>query len=32
MNREYGAEEGCKFLRGLQFPSSDRIFDEAFGE
>jgi sugar phosphate isomerase/epimerase len=32
MNREFGAEEGCKFLKKLQFPPSDRVFDEAFGE
>ena len=32
MNREFGAEEGCEFLRKLQFPASDRVFDEAFGE
>ena len=32
MDREFGAEEGCKFLKKLQFPSSNRIFDEAFGE
>ena len=32
MDREFGAEEGCKFLKKLQFPASNRIFDEAFGE
>ena len=32
MNREFGAEEGCKFLKKLQFPESDRVFDKAFGK
>lgn len=30
MDRAYGATEACKFLEKLQFPSSDRVFDEAF--
>ena len=32
MDREFGAAEGCKFVKSLQFPPSDRVFDEAFGE
>ena len=32
MDREFGATEGCKFVKSLQFPLSDRVFDEAFGE
>lgn len=32
MDREFGAAEACDFVRALQFPSSDRVFDEAFGE
>ena len=31
MDREHGAEEACAFVRGLDFPGSDRVFDEAFG-
>jgi hypothetical protein len=31
MDREYGAAEGCEFVRSLQFTPSDRVFDEAFG-
>jgi sugar phosphate isomerase/epimerase len=31
MDREFGAAEACRFVKGLQFPSSDRVFDEAFG-
>ncbi len=30
MDREFGAAEACRFLRDLEFPSSDRVFDEAF--
>ncbi|MGQ9660821.1 MAG: sugar phosphate isomerase/epimerase family protein [Kiritimatiellia bacterium] len=32
MDREHGAAEACAFLRRLQFPKSDRVFDEAFGK
>ncbi len=29
MNRETGAAEACRFVRALDFPKSDRVFDEA---
>jgi sugar phosphate isomerase/epimerase len=29
MNREAGAAEACRFVRNLDFPKSDRVFDEA---
>ena len=32
MAREHGAEDGCAFVKSLDFPKSDRVFDEAFGE
>ena len=32
MDREFGAEEACGFVRSLDFPKSERVFDEAFGE
>ena len=32
MDREFGASEACEFVKGLDFPSSDRVFDEAFGD
>jgi len=32
MDREFGAAEGCEFVKSLEFPPSDRVFDEAFGE
>ena len=32
MDREFGATEACDFVRALDFPKSDRVFDEAFGE
>jgi len=32
MDREFGAQEACEFTRALDFPKSDRVFDEAFGE
>jgi len=32
MDREHGAAEACQFVKRLQFPKSDRVFDEAFGE
>ncbi len=31
MDREFGAKEACQFVRKLDFPKSDRVFDEAFG-
>ena len=30
MDREHGAAEACAFVKHLQFPKSDRVFDEAF--
>ncbi|MBM4143301.1 MAG: sugar phosphate isomerase/epimerase [Lentisphaerae bacterium] len=32
MDREFGAVEACRFVKALDFPKSDRVFDEAFGE
>jgi sugar phosphate isomerase/epimerase len=32
MDREFGAPEACRFVKQLDFPKSDRIFDEAFGK
>ncbi|MFO8007616.1 MAG: sugar phosphate isomerase/epimerase family protein [Candidatus Brocadiia bacterium] len=32
MDREHGAEEACAFVRSLDFPPSERAFDEAFEE
>ncbi len=32
MDREHGAEEACGFVRDLDFPPSDRVFDEAFSD
>ncbi len=32
MDREHGAEEACAFVHDLDFPGSDRVFDEAFGK
>ncbi|MBT02126.1 AP endonuclease [bacterium] len=32
MDREHGAMEACSFVKSLDFPSSDRVFDEAFGD
>lgn len=32
MDREYGAEEACEFVRAVDFPASDRAFDAAFSE
>lgn len=32
MDREHGAREACEFVKRLQFPTSDRAFDAAFGE
>jgi len=31
MDREFGAAESCRFVKELDFPKSDRVFDEAFG-
>ncbi len=30
MDREHGAAEACEFVKTLDFPKSDRVFDEAF--
>lgn len=30
MDREFGAMEACKFVKDIDFPKSDRVFDEAF--
>ena len=32
MDRAWGAAEACDFVRQLDFPASDRVFDEAFGD
>jgi sugar phosphate isomerase/epimerase len=32
MDRDFGAAEACEFVKALDFPKSDRVFDEAFGE
>lgn len=32
MDRAFGAAEAAEFVKGLDFPSSDRVFDEAFGD
>ena len=32
MDREFGAAEGCRFVKSREFPPSDRVFDEAFAE
>lgn len=32
MDREFGAAESCSYVKDLDFPKSDRVFDEAFGE
>jgi len=32
MDREHGAAEAARFVRDLDFPPSDRRFDEAFSE
>lgn len=32
MDRESGAAEACQFVKKIDFPKSDRVFDEAFGE
>ena len=32
MDRMFGAAEACEFVHALDFPKSDRVFDEAFGD
>lgn len=32
MDREHGAAESCRFVKELDFPKSERVFDEAFGK
>ncbi len=32
MDREHGAAEACQYVRDVDFPKSDRVFDEAFGD
>ena len=32
MDRDFGAAEACEFVKALDFPRSDRVFDEAFGD
>jgi len=32
MDREHGAAEACAFVRSVDFPPSDIVFDEQFGE
>ena len=32
MDRAYGAAEACDFVKSIDFPTSDRVFDEAFGD
>jgi sugar phosphate isomerase/epimerase len=32
MEREFGANEACQFVKRLDFAKSDRVFDEAFGK
>jgi len=32
MDRAFGAAEACSFVRDIDFPPSDRVFDEAFGK
>jgi sugar phosphate isomerase/epimerase len=32
MDRMHGAREACAFVKGIQFPKSDRVFDEAFSK
>ena len=31
-NREHGAAEACAFVKKVDFPKSDRVFDEAFDQ
>ena len=30
MDRVHGATESCEFTKNIDFPKSDRVFDEAF--
>lgn len=32
MDREFGASESCRYCKQIDFPKSDRVFDEAFGK
>jgi len=32
MDREHGAQEACEFVKGIDFPQSERAFDAAFDE
>jgi sugar phosphate isomerase/epimerase len=32
MDREFGAAEAAAFVKNIDFPKSDRVFDEAFGK
>jgi sugar phosphate isomerase/epimerase len=32
MDREFGATEACSFVKSMDFPKSDRVFDEAFSD
>jgi len=32
MDREHGAMEACSFVKSLDFPKSDRVFDESFSD
>ena len=32
MDREFGAAEACEYVKAIDFPKSDRVFDEAFGD
>jgi len=32
MDREHGAMEACSFVKSLDFPNSDRVFDESFSD
>jgi sugar phosphate isomerase/epimerase len=32
MDREFGAKEACAFVRRLEFPRSDVVYDAAFSE
>jgi sugar phosphate isomerase/epimerase len=32
MDREFGAAEACSFVKSMDFPESDRVFDEAFSD
>ncbi|MEC7740013.1 MAG: sugar phosphate isomerase/epimerase, partial [Gemmatimonadota bacterium] len=32
MEREHGAAEACDFVRALEFPRSETVFDSAFSD